>query len=344
MAYNPKATVAEHNPHFGGFIHSIVDAEELDTETVKSYLQTALGYCLTGKNTEQCCFVLWGSGSNGKSLLNDTLISVMRCTAGKYCDTFNSNLFDDNASKRESANSASPEKAKLVYCHMALMNETPQGLLLGENFKKLCDNTQSMTYRRLHHESQNLKLVAKFVMSTNDFPTFNVEDCYVRRLKTIPMCMRFTDTPTEPNDRPKDTKLFDKMCGTELARQAIMNWLIEGAQKYYKNDCSLPELPPCCQAFLDRHVKLNDWARLFIKSENPKDNMNLMEVKAVIAGVVDRRDLTDAKITSTLAERGFEKKRVKDPISGKRRMAFVGIRAVNIEDEEQQEEEDNTFL
>ena len=331
LEYNPDAPV---NPHWHKFINDMFDATELNAKEVVRYMQCALGYGITGKNTEQRCFILFGKGSNGKSLLNDVITTVLRCAFGKMTEPFNSNLFDDVSSKKESANQASPERAKLVDCCIGLVNESAQGLLFGEMFKKLVDNTQSLSYRQLNMPSAQLRLITKFFMATNYFPLFPVEKAFIRRIETVPCLMTFTENPTKPNDRPIDKQLFDKMCGTTEGMQGILNWFIEGASMYYANDSHIYELPACCQVYKDNYVSKNDWTNLFAKTENKNDVMTYDEIYATINAEMQRRDLTKAKITDTLQEMGFVRKR--KMIQQRKLYVFTHIVPAHTNDEEEE--------
>ena len=336
LDYEPTINADEHNEDFIQFIHDIFDAEELDAEAIMRYIQCFLGYGITGKNTEQKCLILFGAGSNGKSLLNDLLYVVLKCTAGKMVDTFNSNLFDDVSSKKESANQASPERAKLVDCNIGLVNESSEGLMFGEMFKKFIDNPQSLSYREMYCTSQALRLITKFLMSTNNFPNFPVEECFTRRIDTIPMLKRFTDTPTLPNDAKKDTQLFDKMTNSMKKQQAILNWLIAGAKMYYDNKCHIYPLPKCCIKFKQHHVDNNDWTLLFNKTESAKDVMPFDEIYETINSQMTRKDLTKAVVGRKLEELGYTKKR--KTVQGRKIQVFTNIVPANIDDEEEEEQ------
>jgi putative DNA primase/helicase len=57
-----------------------------------SFLQRVLGYSLSGDMSEQCFFILYGEGANGKS----TLLETIRFTLGSYSKNKN-NLSFSNA-------------------------------------------------------------------------------------------------------------------------------------------------------------------------------------------------------------------------------------------------------
>jgi putative DNA primase/helicase len=50
-----------------------------ENTTLISFLQRAIGYSLTGITCEQCLFILWGIGKNGKT----TLLEVIKALLGK---------------------------------------------------------------------------------------------------------------------------------------------------------------------------------------------------------------------------------------------------------------------
>jgi len=64
--YNPEATC----PMWIGFLNRIMDRND----GMITYLQRAVGYAMTGSTREQCLFILYGRGANGKALALDTPI------------------------------------------------------------------------------------------------------------------------------------------------------------------------------------------------------------------------------------------------------------------------------
>ena len=63
-------------PKFKRFITQIMN----NNANLVSYVRKIIGYCLTGYTREQCYFVFYGSGSNGKS----TLLNVLRELLGSF--------------------------------------------------------------------------------------------------------------------------------------------------------------------------------------------------------------------------------------------------------------------
>ena len=72
VEYDPHAQC----PQFQRFMYSIMNSK---MEMVR-YLQKIMGYSLTGDTSEQCYFILYGEGSNGKT----TLLNVIRVLMGTF--------------------------------------------------------------------------------------------------------------------------------------------------------------------------------------------------------------------------------------------------------------------
>jgi len=66
----------------GKFLENLVTGEDKD---LQSFLQLSVGYTLTGRTDEHCLFVLYGTGSNGKTTFTETL----RLLFGDYARRIN---------------------------------------------------------------------------------------------------------------------------------------------------------------------------------------------------------------------------------------------------------------
>lgn len=60
-------------PHWREFLDLLFDG---DQEMIH-YLRLSLGYCLTGSTTEQCSYIFYGKGNNGKSTLLAALTKIL---------------------------------------------------------------------------------------------------------------------------------------------------------------------------------------------------------------------------------------------------------------------------
>lgn len=95
-----------------------------EDQSLIGYIQEIAGYCLTGLTVEQAFFLLWGSGSNGKS----TLLKVLLKLFGDYglqvpADTFLSRTQDGRAT---------PDLARLQGARLAVAIESDEGGRLAE--------------------------------------------------------------------------------------------------------------------------------------------------------------------------------------------------------------------
>jgi len=72
VGYDPSAQC----PRWDEFLNTVMDGNQ---EMIK-FLQRCIGYALTGSTKEQCFFILFGKGNNGKS----TFLKVVKEIMGDY--------------------------------------------------------------------------------------------------------------------------------------------------------------------------------------------------------------------------------------------------------------------
>jgi putative DNA primase/helicase len=110
-------------PLFMQFLETIT-AGDKDLQT---YLQRALGYALTGSVKEHALFFLYGTGSNGKSTLMNTVAGIM----GDYYSAASIETFTINVGDRHPADLAALRGARLVVASET--EEGRRGLKLGSS-------------------------------------------------------------------------------------------------------------------------------------------------------------------------------------------------------------------
>lgn len=212
-------------------------------EELAEYLQIAYGYLTTGETREQCIFLESGNGANGKSTLNSVINEIME----DYVDTVSFDLF-----KRGSGGSASgpsPELAKLPAKRLVFCSETSTAPLNEAKIKEITGG-EKITARALYSDPFTYLPQFTLVFETNSKPTINGADFGIwRRIVVIPFLCKFKKNPSL-----KDELLQEK--------EAILNWLIEGAYRYYKNG-----LPKCraVKTATERYMEAEDTVGAFVK-------------------------------------------------------------------------------
>ena len=184
-------------------------------ESLIRYIQKACGYALSGDVSEQCLFILWGTGANGKS----TFLNVLLYLFGDYACTTMIDTF------MKKTNDKSNDIARLKGLRFVTTSEIEQGKQINESLMKSVTGEDSLTARFLYGEYFSFKPTFKIFMATNHKPKIRGADNGIwRRIKMIP----FTVTiPPEQRDKKLTEKLIAENSG-------ILNWLIAGYAMWKK--------------------------------------------------------------------------------------------------------------
>ena len=189
-----------------------------DSELIR-FIQKACGYALSGDVSEQCLFILWGTGANGKS----TFLNVLLHLFGDYaCSTMIETFMKKNSEQ-------SNDLARLKGLRLVTTSEIEQGKQISESLIKSVTGEDALTARFLYGEYFSFKPTFKIFMATNHKPKIRGADNGIwRRIKMIP----FTVTiPPEQRDKKLTEKLIAENCG-------ILNWLIQGYAMWRKEGLS----------------------------------------------------------------------------------------------------------
>lgn len=177
--------------------------------------QKSMGYSLSGDVKEQCLFILWGTGANGKS----TFLNTLQTLFGDYACSTGTETFMKKTSEQ------SNDLARLKDIRLVTTMEVEQGKALSESLIKQITGGDEITARFLYGEFFSFKPTFKIYMATNHKPKIRGADNGIwRRIKMIP----FTVTiPPEQRDNDLGNKLLAENSG-------ILNWLIEGVNMWKK--------------------------------------------------------------------------------------------------------------
>jgi putative DNA primase/helicase len=186
------------------------------------FLQTAVGWAVTGDTSEQTMFILFGSGANGKSTFLNTIMNLL----GDYAIATPTETF-----MRKSGEQITNDIARLRGTRFVTTTEAEQGKRLSEPLIKQITGNDRMTARFLYGEFFNFVPTFKIFMATNHKPVIKGTDYGIwRRIKLIP----FTTTIAEERqDKHLEQKLMEEGPG-------ILNWILEGTARWLREGLQTP--------------------------------------------------------------------------------------------------------
>lgn len=209
-------------PRFTAFLETILPDAEL-----RDFVQRLFGYCLCGSIREQCIFLFYGTGRNGKS----TLINVIREVFGDYACVSPINTF---LAKRDggSGADASPDVARLAGgTHLVTASEPNENSRFDESLIKAMTGGEPMTARFLNQNFFTFAPRFKLVVSMNHLPNIRGADAGIwRRIRVVPFTVQI---PEGDVDRDLEAKLLDE-------RDGILQWLLTGFEAWMREGLRPP--------------------------------------------------------------------------------------------------------
>ena len=182
-------------PMFDKFLSEVACGDDALTALITEYM----GYCISGEDPVlvQKCAILYGDGSNGKSVL----LSILRELVGR-----------DNST---SISISSMKKENYRYAMMHKMfnacDETPSdGFLDSSIFKQMVAGDE-IEVRRLYQDPIMWKCTTKLIFNCNELPVMkDFSYGMKRRLLIIPFRATFSDEKGN-----KDPMILDKILNSE---------------------------------------------------------------------------------------------------------------------------------
>lgn len=182
-----------------------------------------MGYSLTGDTTEQCLFVLWGSGSNGKSTLLTTAVTML----GEYAMSTRPETF-----MVKKGDTIPNDLAQLKGARLVIAVEADAGHRLAEGLLKTATGNDRLTARFMRAEFFSFVPTFKIFLASNHKPTIRGTDHAMwRRIKLVPFSV------TIPDDQ-QDRHLADKL-NAELP--GILAWAVRGCLDWQRNGLGEPD-------------------------------------------------------------------------------------------------------
>lgn len=249
-------------PRWEQFVDEIMGSNE----EAKRYLQKVIGYSFSGENNLKKMFMLYGSGDSGKTLFLQSIRNVL----GSYATTGVVSLI---ANKKEST----PEQRAMALANfhgsrMVVFEEPKLGSMFDDQLLKEWTGRSEVTARKLFE--MPFEYVPQFTMFviSNNLP--KVSDNVLFRTQRMNLIV----FPRSFSKEEQDTTL-DKQFGTEQAKTAILNWILDG-YKMFKEE-GLGETPDMFKQANAEYEEESDPLNEFLREVVVEDKLETVKWKDV---------------------------------------------------------------
>ncbi len=226
VAYDPAAL----SPVWEAMLRGVTRGDE----TLLGFLGRWFGYCTTGVVTEQAFVVHWGSGSNGKSTVLDTVAEVL----GDYAGVAAPGLL---MASRGGGDRHPTEIAALMGRRMVTAHESGEGVVLREDFIKQATGGDKLTARFMREDFFAFDPTHKLQLLTNHKPSVRGQDQGIwRRVLLVPYVASFgTAEEVARGERTgvRDLGLVERLRG-ELP--GVLAWLVRGCLQWREGGLQAP--------------------------------------------------------------------------------------------------------
>jgi putative DNA primase/helicase len=258
-----------------------------------SFMQQALGMSLCGDISEQCLFICYGTGSNGKT----TMLETVRIIMASYALAANIETFQMH--KHEGIGN---DIAELYGARLVTASENTLGSRLNEAFIKKATGKEPLRARRLHENEFEFMPEFTIWFAVNHKPI--VKDTsrgMWRRVHFIPF-----DVTIDNPDKHLGEKLLDESEG-------ILAWLVQGCMHWYRQGHLEP--PKAVTEATDAYRNEMDMVARFIEEcceKSPNAVVGATELYQVYKQWCDENGERYEKQTTfgaQLVEKGFAKEK-----------------------------------
>ena len=194
-------------------------------QAARPYLQRIVGYALTGDTREQCFFLLYGTGANGKS----TFLEMLRDLLGP--EYAHHTPFNTLLARRDDVIRA--DLARMRGARFVTAIEADEGRRFDEAVVKALTGGDTITARNLYESHFEYRPQFKLFLATNYKPEIRgVDDAIWRRVRLVPFTVSI---PPAEQDRALRDKLRTEASG-------ILNWALAGCRAWQAGGLADPDL------------------------------------------------------------------------------------------------------
>lgn len=219
-----KISPAAYDPSAEALVFTAFLTRILPDSEIRSYVQRGFGYSATGTIGEECLFMPYGSGRNGKS----KLLGAVEYALGDYAKATGPETL--NSKKGESIPN---DVAALVGARLVITSEAEEGKRLDVARIKQLTGGDTMSARFMRSEFFEFVFSGKVWYGTNHKPVIrDTTNSIWARVKLIP----FTVTiPEEEQDKELAEKLRAEAAG-------VLLWIVNGCLLWQEGGLAEPEL------------------------------------------------------------------------------------------------------
>jgi putative DNA primase/helicase len=304
VAYDPAANA----PTWQKFLERVLGE---DAELI-GFLQRAVGYSLAGTTGEECLFVPYGTGANGKSKFLGAIGALL---AG-----YGQKLPRDTLMAKRTGGIPN-DLAALQGVRFATAIETSRRQHLDEEIVKTLTGGDPVSARFLHGEFFQFHPVAKIWLATNHKPQIlGTDDGIWRRIRLVPFNVTI---PEGERDQHLAAKLEAELAG-------ILAWAVEGCQAWQREGL---KPPAAVTNATDAYRREEDTLGEFLEQQCVISGIAYAYSKELHDAFVEfsgDRKMTQKAFGALLRDRGFDTTRMGH--GGRRAWVGVGLTSEDAED------------
>lgn len=285
ISYDEEATA----PRWQQFLGEVFK----DRQELIGFVQRLVGYCLTGDTKEQM-FAIWhGDGSNGKSVLLDTLREIL-------ADYATSTPFSTFALRRQEG--IRNDLACLNNVRLVTSSEATEGMRLDEELVKRMTGDATIKARYLFSEYFEYKRRFKIIVAVNHLPRIRGTDFAIwRRVRLVPFDAVFIG---DNCDLDLKGKLLAEAPG-------ILTWAVIGSMLWF--DCGLGYPEEVKQA-TEQYREGEDTLACFLSESCDLDATHTQPARALYLAYKEYcggRTVSEKAFSTKLTAKGYTKEKRK---------------------------------
>jgi len=204
-----------------------LDTATAGDESIKQFLQTAIGYSLTGDVSEEKLFFIHGDSATGKS----TFLEAIKATLGDHAMTADFETF----LQRKQVGQIRNDIARLCGARFVISIEIDEGKKLAEGLVKTLTGGDTVSARFLYKEAFEFVPQFKLFLAANHAPRIKDNDAAIwRRIIRIP----FENIIPEDQRNPK---IKATLRNPKIAGPAILAWAVQGCLRWQQEGLVIPD-------------------------------------------------------------------------------------------------------